>query len=140
MLQRWHIGGRAFPAAFPAFGRSPPPLHSRVHSASLLAAVRCSITEELLTVDAFYLGYVRVLKKDGARIVKKAADVNAAGRAAMQTARERKRVRKVNIHDVGLILLRRVPRARTFTHPRTRRHPPVWHGASDMRLVLSNAR
>eukprot|EP00040_Diaphanoeca_grandis_P021859 m.116682 g.116682 ORF g.116682 m.116682 type:complete len:861 (+) comp28529_c0_seq1:187-2769(+) len=52
---------------------------------------------ELLVVDAYYLGYMRVLKKEGAKTVKKASDANAIARALILKEREKEGKPKIGL-------------------------------------------
>lgn len=51
--------------------------------------------------DALYLGYVRVSKQEGAKMIKKAAEVNAASREAMAKMRQSKGARKSSLLQGG---------------------------------------
>lgn len=50
---------------------------------------------ELITHDAYYLGYVRVPKKEGAKVVRNAVDTNSKVRSAMESLRLTQRRRRI---------------------------------------------
>eukprot|EP00039_Didymoeca_costata_P010634 m.143760 g.143760 ORF g.143760 m.143760 type:complete len:780 (+) comp14905_c0_seq3:253-2592(+) len=54
------------------------------------------------TFDALYLGYVRVSKQDGAKVIKKAAEVNSVARAKMQAERETRGIRRASLLRGGM--------------------------------------
>jgi len=56
-----------------------------------------SVAADTKTFDALYLGFVRVKKQEGSKVIKKAAEINATARAKMQMERETRGVRRASL-------------------------------------------
>lgn len=99
-LQNEKVASTVAAAVRQAFAELPP--EERAVPNESPYEIIAGATSDTKMFDALYLGYVRVGKSEGTKVIKKAAEINAVARARMQSERQNKGLRRTSVLRGGV--------------------------------------